>query len=60
MIDEERLLARVAVLERQMFAARTRIHELEEWLDTVNSLPWKRLWWLLQGFRWYRVGRWRG
>lgn len=37
-----------------------RIRALEEYVDTVSSPLWKRLWWVLQGWRFRQVGRWYG
>lgn len=37
---------------------RRQVQALEERVDTVCSPPWKRLWWFVCGYRWYRVGRW--
>lgn len=51
---------RVEVLERQMLALRRQIQRNEEWLNTISSPPWKRLWWFLCGYRVWRVGRWYG
>lgn len=39
-------------------AARLRL--CEEWIDTMSSPLWKRIWFVLQGYRWKRLGRWRG
>lgn len=36
-----------------------RIRELEKYVDTVSSPLWKRLLWVLQGYRFRRLGRWR-
>jgi hypothetical protein len=36
-----------------------RIIEIHQWVETVCSWPWKRLWWVLCGFRLYQLGRWR-
>lgn len=37
-----------------------RIRALEAYVDTVSSPLWKRVWFVLQGFRFRRVGRWYG
>jgi hypothetical protein len=50
----------VEVLKRQMLSVRRELQALQERIDTVCSPPWKRIWWWLQGYRWYRVGRWYG
>lgn len=49
----------IDVLKRQVLALRRQVHALEEWMDTVNSPLWKRIWWWLHGYRFYRLGRWR-
>jgi len=49
---------RIAILERQVRGLRLKLHELAELCDTVNSPPWKRLWWFLCGYRMWRVGVW--
>lgn len=51
---------RIGVLERQMQAQRRQTQALEERVDTVCSPLWKRVVWLAQGYRFYRVGRWYG
>ena len=51
---------RVAILERQVKSLRRGQQQNSEWLDTVCSPLWKRLLWLAQGYRFYRVGRWYG
>jgi hypothetical protein len=54
------LEATVAMLRRQVTALRREHRALEERVDTVCSPLWKRVGWWLQGYRWYRVGRWYG
>lgn len=49
----------IDVLKRQVRALRRQVQEHDEWLDTVNSPVHKRLLWWLQGYRFYRLGRWR-
>jgi hypothetical protein len=51
---------RVAALEGKVRSLERQAHELHDWLDTVCSWPWKRVWWVVQGFRFYRLGRWWG
>ncbi len=51
--------ARLASLEANRLRDAARIHALEEYVDTVSSPIWKRLWWVLCGYRFRRVGRWR-
>lgn len=51
--------AQVDLLLAQVKSLRQQVQRNEEWLDTIASPWWKKCWWLLQGYRWYRVGRWR-
>lgn len=37
-----------------------RLHQCEDWIDTVSSPLYKRLWFVLHGWRWKRLGRWTG
>lgn len=37
-----------------------RLRALEKYVDTVSSPLWKRVWFVLQGYRFRRVGRWYG
>jgi hypothetical protein len=37
-----------------------RIRALEKYVDTVSSPLWKRLWWVICGYRFRTVGRWYG
>lgn len=48
------------VLARQLRALRREVRQLTEYVDTVSSPLWKRLLWVLQGYRFRRVGRWYG
>lgn len=47
-------------LKRQMKGLRKQMNKYDAWLDTVNSPIYKRVWWFLQGYRFYRLGRWYG
>lgn len=65
MTDAERqelinLRAEVEALWRANRSLERQIHHHGEWLDTVNSPLWKRVWWFLQGWRFYTLGRWYG
>lgn len=51
---------RIDILERQMKSLRREVREKGELLETIASPPWKRLWWFLQGYRLWTVGRWYG
>lgn len=48
----------IDVLKFQVKELRRELRGLDERLDTVCSPPWKRLWFFLQGYRLWRVGRW--
>ena len=58
--DFDKLQCRVEVLERQMKTERQQLRDALFWLDVHCSAPWKRIWWALTGFRYYRLGQWRG
>lgn len=45
-------------LEREIKSIRRQLQAMDERLDTVCSPPWKRLLWIIQGYRLWRVGRW--
>jgi hypothetical protein len=48
----------VGALKRQVTTLRRQVNAMEERLDTVCSPLYKRLWWVMCGFRFHRVGRW--
>lgn len=48
----------IDVLKRQMKSLREQVHMHEEWLDTVNSPIYKRIWFWLQGYKYHTLGRW--
>ncbi len=56
----DKLRTRVEVLERQMKIERQQLRDALFWLDVHCSWLWKRLWWAACGFRFYRLGQWRG
>ena len=41
-------------------ALAARVHTCEEWIDVVSSPLWKRVWFVLSGWRWRHLGRWVG
>lgn len=51
---------RIDVLERQVRSLRREVQRHDEWIDTMSSSYLKRLFWVLQGYRLHRVGRWYG
>jgi hypothetical protein len=50
----------VDVLKRQMLSLRRQVQQHDEWIDTMSSSVFRRAWWVFQGYRWHRIGRWRG
>lgn len=51
---------RLDVLERRVWSLRHQVQQDHELLETLASPPWRRLWWFVQGYRLWRVGRWYG
>jgi hypothetical protein len=49
----------IEALKAQVKELRRQVQALDERVDTVCSPPWKRIWWFLQGYRLWRVGKWR-
>lgn len=37
-----------------------RVQRTEEWIDVVSSPVWRRIGFVLAGWRWRHLGRWRG
>jgi hypothetical protein len=54
------LITRVEAIERQMRSLRVQAHEHEEYIDTVSSPIYKRVWWFCCGYHFRKVGRWYG
>lgn len=50
--------ARIESLEITRRRDAARIRALEKYVDTVSSPIWKRVWFVMQGYRFRRVGRW--
>jgi len=50
----------IDVLKRQVVSLRRQVQLHDEWLDTVNSPLYKRIWWFLCGYNFYTLGRWYG
>lgn len=48
------------VLKGQVYSLREEVRQLGELIDTINSPLHKRIWWVLKGYRFRRVGRWYG
>lgn len=49
---------RVEVLERQVKELRRELRAQSEWIDTVATPMWKRLWFVIQGYHFHKLGRW--
>lgn len=56
----ESLRAEIESLKANRVTQAAAIRELQEYVDTVSSPLWKRWLWVLQGYRFRRVGRWYG
>jgi hypothetical protein len=56
-MDDE---SEIEVLSRQVKSLRQQVQRHDEWIDTMSSSVFKRIWWVIQGYRWHRVGRWYG
>lgn len=48
----------IDVLKRQVMSLRRQAQRHEEYIDTVSSPLFKRLLFVLQGYRWNRLGTW--
>jgi hypothetical protein len=57
-VDVASLKTEVDALKRQVLSLRREVHYLHEWLDTVCSPLYMRIWWWLCGWKFYTVGRW--
>jgi hypothetical protein len=45
-------------LRAQVESLMRRVHALEELVDVLSTPIHRKLWFMLQGYRWRRVGRW--
>lgn len=50
--------ARLISLEHKERMLAARVHDVEEWIDVVSSPFWKRIWFVMSGWRWKHLGRW--
>lgn len=57
-MTDDNLLHRVASLEVNRRRDAGRIRLLEEWVDTVSSPMWKRIGFVIMGYRFRRLGVW--
>jgi hypothetical protein len=39
-------------------ALAARVRRVEKWIDTIESPLWKRAWFVIQGYRFRRLGVW--
>ncbi len=53
------LSARLFSVEQGQRHLAHRLHAVEEWIDVMSSPLWKRVWFVLCGWRWKHLGRWR-
>ena len=52
------LKAEIESLKANRIAMAKRIRTLEKYVDTVSSPMWKRIWFIIQGWRFRQLGRW--
>jgi len=51
--------AEVECLKKNRISDARRISLLEKWVDIIGSTPlWKRIWFVMQGYRFRRLGVW--
>lgn len=50
--------AQIESLNANRVTMAKRIRDLEEYVDTVSSPMWKRIWFVIQGWRFRQLGRW--
>ena len=50
--------AQIDSLNANRITMAKRIRDLEEYVDTVSSPMWKRIWFVIQGWRFRQLGRW--
>lgn len=51
--------ARLDALRQNYLVLSSRIVECRDWIDVVSSPLYKRVWFVLCGWRWKHLGRWR-
>ena len=54
----DQITAEVESLRVNRVRDAARLRAVEEYIDTVSSPLWKRVWFVIQGYRFRRVGRW--
>jgi len=50
--------AKIDSLKVNRIADAARIRRIEKWIDTVSSPLWKRIWFVIQGYRFRQLGVW--
>jgi len=50
--------AHIASLEASRKTLTARVRLLEKWYDTINTPIWKRAWFVIQGYHFFRLGVW--
>ena len=48
----------IEALKRQVAALRRQATFFDHWHDTMHSPRYERLWWWLEGYRLFSLGRW--
>lgn len=54
----ESLQAEIESLKQNRINLAKRLREVEKYIDTVSSPLWKRIWFVLQGYKFNQLGRW--
>lgn len=49
----------VRMLVRQVHNLRQEVRRQDKLLETIATPPWKRVWFFVQGYRLWSLGRWR-
>jgi hypothetical protein len=47
----------ITALQQQVLTLRRAVQRHEEWIDLLSSPLYKRVWFVLRGWRWKRLGR---
>lgn len=58
MSELESLKSEIESLKANRINLAQRVRELEKYVDTVSSPMWKRIWFVIQGYRFRQLGRW--
>lgn len=59
-VKDDEFSAVAETLLRRINQLEARLHRQLEWIDTMSSPLYKRIWWWLCGWRWRTLGRWYG